>query len=325
MYLNLPEREEIISEINKNLAILRYEIEHNQSMGDLSLNIYGENYFRDIFNLVYGLNLQNANFEYSENFPHIDLIDKKKKIAYQITTNRKVEKIKHTTQFIEKPEFQDYQLRIYYLLEKAEPRKQIDKVELLDYRDLVRAINNLDDNKLEQLYKKYFESIKSRYSNEQILQFVVTHILESFNKRTRPLTEQDFGTAELNKKIQINKLNERLSSKLKENIDYRVCLEELNSEETLTQLKEIIIEHDYKEVLRSTLQAKVSQNDLQKMDFKELHQKCLDYNKDFNAIIAELDSKIRLRFKPNDFNQMNISLIIIAYFFELCDIGNKQC
>lgn len=325
MYLNLPERKQIISEINKNLAILRYEIEHNQSMGDLSLNIYGENYFRDIFNLVYGLNLQNANFEYSENFPHIDLIDKKKKVAYQITTNRKAGKIGHTTQFLEKPEFQDYQLKIYYLLEKAESRKQIDKVELLDYRNLVMAINNLDGEKLEQLYKKYFESIKSRYSNEQILQFIVTHILKECHQYTKPLNDGDLGTVELNQKIEINELNNYLSTMLQIHIDYRVCLEELNSDDTLTKLREIIIERDYKEILHSTLQAKVARSDLEAMSLEELHKRCVDEKKDFNTIINNLNNRIRSHFEIHDFNQMNISLIIIAYFFELCDIGNKQC
>lgn len=321
----LHERKEIISKINRSLAISRYEIEYNQDIKDFSLNVYGENYFRDIFNFVYKLNLKNANFESGENFPHIDLIDKKKKIAYQITTDRTIEKIKHTIKFFEKPEFQNYQLKIYYLLDKANPRQHFDRVELLGHQELARAIDNLDNERLEQLYKNYFESIENRYSNEQVLQLIVNHILKNCYKYRRPKSDRDFGTLDLNKKIQINNLNERLSSELRISIDYRVCLEELNNDDTLTKLRETIIDHDYREILHSTLQTKISQSDLQKMNLEELHKKCIDDNQDFNVIIDKLDNRISSHFDIHDFNQMNISLIIIAYFFELCDIGNKQC
>lgn len=64
--------------ISRMLAITRYDIEHHQAINDLSLNIHGENYFRDVFNFIYECNFENANFQ-TQNAACIDLIDKSKK------------------------------------------------------------------------------------------------------------------------------------------------------------------------------------------------------------------------------------------------------
>lgn len=41
-------------------------------------------------------------------------------------------------------------------------------------------------------------------------------------------------------------------------------------------------------------------------------------------ILKSLHVAIEQRFEINDFNSMNIAWIIIAYFFEICDIGVKK-
>ncbi len=50
-----------------------------------------ENIFKEVFNVLYGLNLVNAN-EIKPNYPAVDLIDKSKSICYQITTQQNVRK-----------------------------------------------------------------------------------------------------------------------------------------------------------------------------------------------------------------------------------------
>ena len=60
----IDERKISFDNISRVFAITRYDIEQHQLVNDQSLNIHGENWFRDIFNFVYNNNfLVNANIE----------------------------------------------------------------------------------------------------------------------------------------------------------------------------------------------------------------------------------------------------------------------
>lgn len=193
----VSKRKIAFNSISRVLAITRYDIEHHQSVNDLSLNIHGENYFRDVFNHVYGLNLQNANFE-SFNFPSIDLIDKENRIAYQITTTKS--------------------------------REKIDKT------------------------------------------------LEIYNK-------------------------------------------EGYDESFISNLRELIIDKFYKDILFQSLERIISKSELIALSTSELQFKAQENETDFNRVIANLYEKIETQIGIQDFNSMSTSWIIIAYFFELCDVG----
>jgi hypothetical protein len=170
----IHERKLAFDNISRMLAITRYDIEHHQASNDQSLNIHGENYFRDVFNFVYGFDFKNANFE-TQNAACIDLIDnsKNRKLAYQITTTRTNEKIEKTLLALTKPEYEGYTIRVFYLLDKSKPQKEnreaIEKrfniklsETLLDYTDLVKSIENLETNKLIELDKKYVTTHPSK-------------------------------------------------------------------------------------------------------------------------------------------------------------------
>ena len=58
----IDERKIAFDNISKVLAVSRYDIEQRQLINDYGLNIHGEYFFRDVFNFVYSLNLENANF-----------------------------------------------------------------------------------------------------------------------------------------------------------------------------------------------------------------------------------------------------------------------
>ena len=157
----LQNRQKAFNNISRGLAIIRYDIEHRQSINDLSLNIHSENYFRDIFNFVYEYNFENANFE-TMNASSIDLIDKSEKSAYQITTTKTKVKIENTLKALNKKEYKGYSIKIFYLLEKSTPQNStIEELNdsydidlkncLLDYTDLIKDIDNLETNKLIEL------------------------------------------------------------------------------------------------------------------------------------------------------------------------------
>ena len=60
-----------------------------------SSNVVAETTLAGLLNLVYGWDLVNAN-AISQNYPGVDLIDKDRNIAVQVTSTRSVEKVRHT-------------------------------------------------------------------------------------------------------------------------------------------------------------------------------------------------------------------------------------
>lgn len=325
------ERENILKNISKILAITRYDIEQRQILNDYSLNIHAENYFMEIFNFVYGLDLQNANFE-SKNISCIDLIDKKAKLAYQITTTRTKEKIKNTLQALKKPQYKGYKIRIYYLLEKANPNKDLDlekeyninlKECLFDYSDLLKEIGNLPTDKLMGLNKKYFEKMDF-YTDEIALNLIFGHILKS-QSSMRPNYDDELGNIETEKKIELNNINSRIKANINGGLDYVSLMNDINEKDNLLdELRILIVDNLYKQILIEHLSKKVPKSTIMDKSLVELHTASKDNGLDFNKIMNDLSAKIESKIDMIDFNSNSVSWIIIAYFFEICDIGVKK-
>ncbi len=327
----VSERKIAFNNISRVLAMTRYDIEHQQSVNDLSLNIHGENYFRDVFNHVYGLNLQNANFE-SFNFPSIDLIDKENRIAYQITTTKSREKIDKTLEIYNKEGYGDYDVRIFYLLEKSHPNAAtvtaiqtkygIDITSrLFDYKDLIRDIGQLEGEQLQELNRKYFSSQAKCYTDEIALDLIIKHLLKE--KATVKINYDDsFGTVDSDKKLELNNINDRTKAKIKEGLDYRQLLDKLDSDDSsIGNLRVLVIDKFYKEVLLQLLESLESRSELIAFSTNDLQNKAQEHSIDFNKAINNLCDMVEAQIEIQDFNSMSISWIVISYFFELCDVG----
>ena len=74
-------------EISKYLAILGDALENEGLFGHHDGKIACEDLFKDLFNLIYDLQLENLNNE-KDNYPAIDLGDKSIGVAYQITLEK---------------------------------------------------------------------------------------------------------------------------------------------------------------------------------------------------------------------------------------------
>jgi hypothetical protein len=327
----LEERKKAIDNISKILAITRYHIEHHQAISDYSLHIHGENYFRDVFNLVYDYKLINANFE-TKNAPCIDLIDKKRKLAYQITTTRTKEKIEKTLKILLDPKYKNYDIKIYFLLDKAKPSNSTiqelsDKYGitlsevLADYTDLMRDIENLETNKLIELNNKYFKGIEKRYTDEVVLDLTCKHLLTKFPTIKKDY-DDDFGSVDTNKKLELNKINSRTAAYINISLGHSQLLYTLNEEgDFLSQLRTLVIDNIYKGVLIDILRTKISKSELKDKNIGQLHELAATHQCDFNKIIHKLYNAIDSHIEIKDFNAMNIIWTIIAYFFEICDVG----
>lgn len=88
-------RQKLISEINSKLAWIKASVELNSSLNLLDCNIHMEHFLIGLLNRVYGYNLVNLNAEES-NFTSIDLGDREKRIAIQVTSDNTSTKIKET-------------------------------------------------------------------------------------------------------------------------------------------------------------------------------------------------------------------------------------
>lgn len=163
----MQDRKQAFDNISRQLANIRCDIEQHQAIQDYSLNSHSENFFRDIFNCVYDCRFENANFQ-SANAAYIDLLDTDKKLAYQITSTTSKEKITNTLQALAKPEYQGFEIRMFYLLGKpnlsAKSKQEISTdfainidEHLFDYNDLIKDINNLETGKLIALNQKCFK------------------------------------------------------------------------------------------------------------------------------------------------------------------------
>ena len=89
----------------------------------------------------------------------------------------------------------------------------------------------------------------------------------------------------------------------------------------LTDLKSYIINDIYKNILLEKLKLKVSEKELLDKKISELQDIATFHKIDFNILISRLHKEIENSIEIVDFNSMNIAWIIIAYFFELCDVG----
>lgn len=320
--------------ISRVLAITRYDIKQRQLVNDLGLNIHGENYFRDVFNFIYGFDLENDNFN-SKNSACIDLINNRRKLAYQITTTRTKEKIANTLTALSKPKYKGYTIKIFYLLDKSKPNKEtinefqnkynIDLNEcLLDYTDLIKDINNLETNKLLELDNKYFKNNTEKYTDEIVLNLVFKHLIQNYTKITTNY-DDDFGNIDTDVKIELNKINQRIANEINKGLDYTSIIDDANNENNLlSELRKFVVNDLYKNILEELLVSKISKNEFKNKKIIELHNLAKTYNLDFNKIINNLHTDLENKIGVQDFNSMSISWIIISFFFEICDIGIKQ-
>ena len=95
-------RDIMLKRIEKYLSTVKLDIQYDNAAGLFDINKHCENFYCGLLNLIYGYQLKNANIE-KKNFDSVDLIDDISGVYFQVTSNRKSEKIKDTIdKFIKK-------------------------------------------------------------------------------------------------------------------------------------------------------------------------------------------------------------------------------
>lgn len=155
-----------------------------------------------------------------------------------------------------------------------------------------------------------------------VLNLVINHILRQYRKIKVNYLDDFNNTKEVDEKLKINSLSERTSIEIKRGLDYRDSIEKLNDDMTMSNLQDFIVHDMYKKILLKHIK-EVNTDSIKTKGVDELHYDF--YNSlDFNKIFIELYNEITSYFDVKDFNEANITWIIISYFFEICDIGAKN-
>jgi hypothetical protein len=146
----MDNRQTYISIITKRITYLQKEVENFNSLNLTDINVFAENFYRGLFNLI-GFKFTNTNFD-SINFAHIDLIDTVNKQAIQVTSQNDNIKIKEAIDgFFAKPENKEYKLQILLISKEAKNYRTEfgnnfnHKEDVLDIKRLLAIINDIDE------------------------------------------------------------------------------------------------------------------------------------------------------------------------------------
>lgn len=163
----------IIGEIVDKFSSLKYQIETRNKLGQFDLTKFCEDFFREILNVTYGYNLKNLN-TFRTNEPGLDLGDINSKICFQITSQKKTEKIKNTLKKITSEQKQKYNSFNILIIGNKQKTYRISKdlskplsfnssKNIIDIDSLLKEIVTLDIQKLEilfNLFKREFRQVK---------------------------------------------------------------------------------------------------------------------------------------------------------------------
>lgn len=142
--------------IQRRLSYLKAEVSLANSLNLTDINIYAENFYRDLLNLM-GYTFNNTNFNI-QNCAHVDLIDTKNKVAIQVTSQNDSEKIKEAIYgFYKDPEHKYYKLKLLLLSKDAKDYKtkfgkNFDhKKDVIDINRLFAEINNKEFEDIQKI------------------------------------------------------------------------------------------------------------------------------------------------------------------------------
>jgi hypothetical protein len=155
-------RGHFIGEIVDELSSVANQIAARSKLGLLDLNVFSENFFRDVFNALYDWKLENLNQSRS-NEPGLDLGDKSCRVAIQVTSRSDAAKVNGTLKKITDTQAKAYdkifvfvagQKQGSYTLDPALCNKYaFEEQNILDVKDLCRKAMDLPIDKLQALHR----------------------------------------------------------------------------------------------------------------------------------------------------------------------------
>ncbi|MDR6434326.1 SMEK domain-containing protein [Brucella pseudogrignonensis] len=174
---------QLVNQAHYYLSVIKALIETNRTVYLTDINKRAEDFYREVLNIVVGLDLININIE-EPNAAAIDLGDKKARIAIQVTSTKDISKIKSTfDKFIEKGLNASYdQLIVLNIIKAGDHRKvslddasgftfQFDR-DLWDMNTVVKRLEDCEIEAVEELLDYLKDNVRpaagSVLPNEEI-------------------------------------------------------------------------------------------------------------------------------------------------------------
>lgn len=143
-----------ISEIRQHIAYAVTEMIYANSVNLTDSSLKLERFFKQVLNVVHGLNLTNTNFDIC-NFPAIDLKDVSRRICYQISATNTKDKIQKTiTRFKAKKMYEDFDELRFLFISNDDPKTASDsdienplktKLTFQSVKGLYKEIDGIND------------------------------------------------------------------------------------------------------------------------------------------------------------------------------------
>lgn len=106
-----------LGEIIDELSTIATQVKLRNTLGLTDLSVYAENFFKDVLNVLLGLNLTNLN-ENRANEPGLDLGDEGKSFAFQVTSTATADKVNKTLGKITDQQAQKYKKIVVLVIGK---------------------------------------------------------------------------------------------------------------------------------------------------------------------------------------------------------------
>lgn len=153
----------LIGKIIDDLDAIASQVRLRCAVNQYDLNLVLENFFKELLNLTYGINLSNLNAKRS-NVPGLDLGDPAAKIAYQVTSRSDAAKIKETLKKITPAQQAEYDEINILVIGERKKSYRIDAVlgkkfnfrddNIIGITDICRAIMQLEIATIQAIQRK---------------------------------------------------------------------------------------------------------------------------------------------------------------------------
>lgn len=311
-------RDIYFSVIEERLTTLSVRVRRNSSLNLQNLNIHCENFYAQLFNLIFGYNFRNLNEE-NQNIESVDLIDETNHILVQVSATATKRKIEKTFKKDSLNQYNNYSFIFIFISDKDTKnlRKQTfstpsgisftPEQDIYDVSKLLRKIFSLDIDKMKKLNDFIRKELKSDIDLKKIDSDLVNLInilsRENLDETLYPVTVLPF---EIQKKIDFNGLG-AIKTIIKDNA---IFSKKLNDKYEEFDRFGVNKSHAILNVMRTTYQKLVVQYE----DTTELFYKIIE------TIVEKIKSEMS---EDNSLSQEELELyvqIIVVDAFMKCKI-----
>lgn len=213
------ERIELINIVSRNLAAFQKELESQNASDLYDINTVAEDVLTPLLNSIFDFNLVNANAFFGKNYPAVDLVDPKKRVAFQITSDNSFSKVKTTIKkFIKYELYNSYDELYFYFLKDGKFNIKSEELTNIigEHFDFDISRNILNNSTVLGIIKNLEISR---------LQSIATYLLSEFGEKNSEIRQQKSRID----RIKINKAEEKIFNNLIElKIQSKIYLAELS-------------------------------------------------------------------------------------------------